>query len=755
MTEQGLSDQRIRELFQEFDQVELPSDYGPWRSQSAAVIDKVRAMSDAELLTPQGQETIWRARGISGIGPGEAVNVTEAYSDPEIAEALVDIRRRDWGNTPEQCAVALQAHFDRLIELVKERHSKKAPFAKLARAFTVLIPERLGTCFSWTSLQASQRIVLGRQRMSFIEGAYLVADRVRQALETPNASLALARQHQFIWWLSKNEEAVSKGETPRPAPDPSEEPSLELWSATKQTKGVVAVAGYHEAFRAVIRAAQGGASTDDIVESLEQDLEDRSPKSRRSVFNSVRRFGFLVHRDGLWYASETGDELIEFDPPDVLVRLLLIRNFGPAHILRFLKSKSAMRKEVMKHLRSLYPNWTVDFAPGATLAWCLALGLVETVDDGPYKLTTYGEYWEARLPHAIPVPENTVLPISRPTTHPPSGALASRGFHEVWNRLLSDDASRGLVLSEQQVRTLHTAWHFHPTKRFAILSGLSGAGKTRLLVEYARVYCELSEADVETNVAVVPVSPDWRDPTGLLGYFNALHAVPTFQMEPALELLIEANRSPAEPFFLILDEMNLARVERYFAPFLSAMETGGAITLHSEEDAVNQVPQRIPWPKNLFIGGTVNMDETTHAFSDKVLDRAFTLEFWEVDLPSLFERRHAAGKKDSQGENLLLSAFEALRPIRRHFGYRTATELLDFVESGSTNAPPIVRTKMLDQALFSKVLPRIRGEESPTMQAALDTLLKIAEDGGLEVSHQKLKEMRERLTMTGLTRFWT
>src|SRR5690606_31917355 len=133
-------------------------------------------------------------------------------------------------------------------------------------------------------------------------------------------------------------------------------------------------------------------------------------------------------------------------------------------------------------------------------------------------------------------------------------------------------------------RVLHTAWHFHPGKRFAILSGLSGTGKTRLLTEYARIYCELAGGDVANNMATVAVSPDWRDPTGLLGYFNALHAEPTFQIEPALALLLEAHQSPEEPFFLILDEMNLARVERYFAPFLSAMETQGDLVLHVQEE---------------------------------------------------------------------------------------------------------------------------------------------------------------------------
>ena len=78
--------------------------------------------------------------------------------------------------------------------------------------------------------------------------------------------------------------------------------------------------------------------------------------------------------------------------------------------------------------------------------------------------------------------------------------------------------------------------------------------------------------------------------------------------------------------------MNLARVAYYLAPFLSVMEVDGALVCHQEKENVDDVPPFMPWPRHLFVLGTVNMDETIHAFSDKVLDRAFTIEFWDVDL---------------------------------------------------------------------------------------------------------------------------
>src|SRR5699024_5704916 len=98
------------------------------------------------------------------------------------------------------------------------------------------------------------------------------------------------------------------------------------------------------------------------------------------------------------------------------------------------------------------------------------------------------------------------------------------------------------------------------------------------------------------------------------------------------KLLIDANENKNKPYFLVLDEMNLSIVERYFADFLSAMESGEKIPLHSFEKATCQngkinIPSYISIPKNLYIIGTVNIDETTHMFSPKVLDRANTIEF--------------------------------------------------------------------------------------------------------------------------------
>ena len=118
---------------------------------------------------------------------------------------------------------------------------------------------------------------------------------------------------------------------------------------------------------------------------------------------------------------------------------------------------------------------------------------------------------------------------------------------------------------------------------------------------------------------IVPVGANWTDNSNILGYYNAI--TERYQSTPAYDLIYEASSDNYDSYFLILDEMNLSHVERYFADFLSAIESKEPIPLYGGEQL------KVNLPNNLFIIGTVNVDETTYMFSPKVLDRANTIEF--------------------------------------------------------------------------------------------------------------------------------
>ncbi len=270
------------------------------------------------------------------------------------------------------------------------------------------------------------------------------------------------------------------------------------------------------------------------------------------------------------------------------------------------------------------------------------------------------------------------------------------------------------------------------TKPFVICSGLSGSGKTKLAQAFVQW---ISESNAQYKI--IPVGADWTNREPLLGYPNAIetdkYVVPE---NGALEILIKAINDEKRPYFLILDEMNLSHVERYFADFLSAMESGEAIPLHTIDNNEIVIPKSIILPKNLFIIGTVNIDETTYMFSPKVLDRANTIEFRlnEDDLTNYFDSSISLNmdvlknKGADQAESFvamatngnvkdfgklkldLLYFFAELKKTGAEFGYRTASEIGRLIQKledlGETG------DDLLDIAIMQKLLPKLHGSRS-------------------------------------------
>ena len=159
-------------------------------------------------------------------------------------------------------------------------------------------------------------------------------------------------------------------------------------------------------------------------------------------------------------------------------------------------------------------------------------------------------------------------------------------------------------------------------KPFVILTGNSGTGKTRIAKQFAE-YLEVDMEEGRKNWIIVPVGADWTDNTKILGFYNPLADGGSGKYEKTriIELIEEANRNRNIPYFIILDEMNLSHVERYFSDFLSNMEMSDSLFV------LDGYEGRLEFTDNLFVVGTVNIDETTYMFSPKVLDRANVVEF--------------------------------------------------------------------------------------------------------------------------------
>lgn len=271
------------------------------------------------------------------------------------------------------------------------------------------------------------------------------------------------------------------------------------------------------------------------------------------------------------------------------------------------------------------------------------------------------------------------------------------------------------------------------TKPFVILTGLSGSGKTKLAQAFVRWICQ----DV-SQYRIIPVGADWTNREPLLGYPNALK--PEEYVKPdsrVLDLIIQANQNPDLPHFLILDEMNLSHVERYFADFLSVMESKEEIPLYAEGTVQNGVPARLKVPSNLFIIGTVNIDETTNMFSPKVLDRANTIEFRvtkeemkkflgnirDINMGALTRKGAgmaksfldmAASKEFATADivtinDALVQFFGELKKTGAEFGYRSATEILRLIHQLTVLDKDLTTNHKIDIAIMQKLLPKLHG----------------------------------------------
>ena len=281
------------------------------------------------------------------------------------------------------------------------------------------------------------------------------------------------------------------------------------------------------------------------------------------------------------------------------------------------------------------------------------------------------------------------------------------------------------------IRKLDAGIWANKRRHFAVLTGLSGAGKTLLARAYGDAIAGKADNRSE-HLCTIPVQPGWYDPSALLGYVNPLQG-DSYIRTLFLEFLLAAAASPELPFTVVLDEMNLSRPEQYLAPILSAMETGDAVTLHREGEMFDGVPADVRYPSNLVIIGTVNMDETTHGISDKVLDRAFTIEFWDVDLAKYprWGERSLDTEHEAKARALLEDLMKSLRPARLHFGWRVVDDVLDYVERVTVDGGATDPAAVLDDVIYAKVLPKLRGDDSQRFREALDNCEQVLKEHGL------------------------
>lgn len=295
------------------------------------------------------------------------------------------------------------------------------------------------------------------------------------------------------------------------------------------------------------------------------------------------------------------------------------------------------------------------------------------------------------------------------------------------------------------------------TKPFVILAGVSGTGKTKLVKLFAEA---LGATASNQQFTLIPVRPDWNDPSDLIGYKDLAGSFRPGPLALALEEALKPKNF-RKPYFICLDEMNLARVEHYFSEVLSVLETQEwqadriVTTRLLQPEMILQEEDRARFsnlhiPDNVYLVGTVNMDETTHPFSKKVLDRANTIEFNHIALdqfPDVGESEllveHSVSNVFLRSEYLqlvdvyhehresvqlvtekLVRINQILEPIHAQIGFRIRDSVC-FYMIYNKQFGLMSEDEAFDHQLLQKILPRIQGS-SMSIKRALLLLMKEA-----------------------------
>lgn len=270
--------------------------------------------------------------------------------------------------------------------------------------------------------------------------------------------------------------------------------------------------------------------------------------------------------------------------------------------------------------------------------------------------------------------------------------------------------------------------------------------------------------------AFISVRPDWTDNKSLIGYYNPI--TEQYQVTELLKLMLRA-KGKDKPYFVIFDEMNLAKVEYYFSDFLSCLESrrigedgvirSESIKLHDMEPITyidefqNEyvIPPNLEIPENIYFTGTVNIDETTYMFSPKVLDRANVIEFNEVDLDTYLNVITSSKQKDEKIsatsefeeafknngnyhlnlikkqfiiDDLILDQYvhlknlnSILKKYNMHFGYRVVDEIL-FYLSNSIETRYFELNEAMDLQILQRILPKFHGNRKKLEQPFTDII---------------------------------
>ena len=657
-------------------------------------------------------------------------------------------------DAPESRAEALDMLFDELKSRICQ-YTNKTPLFKIYRVLAGFFPSNFTALSSIQKAQQLHQLMFGNRGEGRPSSHADILRRLSDAIGPPDDGVSALVERMRLPWLllNRNVEQLSDVESGSPVDVFGGESLLPLPAASRK-KGLTSVSGGHKALLDILKFCRYGATREDLTSYIKTVNPGLKENSISTQINGIaRELNCLDLVGNRVVLTDQGRAFLESGDPDELMAWLVTGILGVDHVLVILRDeKRCPTQELARRIQKVNPGWKSTRTPSVIISRLRQFDMLNPDENKVLSLTDAGKKWAQRIhwrPEVLapqPVtPDNVVTP----PVVPEPVAVQLVEFADI--RL---EVSKNGHFPEPVIRKLHYGLWANERRHFAVLTGLSGSGKTLLARSYGKAIGGESGGS-KRHLLTVPVQPAWYDPSALLGYINPLQEK-SYIRTPFLEFLIAASDAPERPFTAVLDEMNLSRPEQYLAPILSAMETGEPLTLHREGESFGDIPSEIRYPSNLAIIGTVNMDETTHGISDKVLDRAFTIEFWDIDLDAYphWRTRDLSNEHEDEVRMLLADLMTSLRPARLHFGWRLVDDVLDYADrvmadGGATNLATI-----LDDVVYAKALPKLRGEDSPRFREALKKSADVLDRHRLENCVRKVKELSEDLESTGSARFW-
>lgn len=720
-----------------------------WYARLAAFVADVKAGIPGKLHDAVFLKTLWDHNPVAATGMGN-VKTAGALADPAFEDWFAAEVTKPLPADPVAAEAQLTSLYNGLRDKLKALCGR-TPRLKLNRVMCAIYPEHFTTVADPGKLLFLNKEMGGGAKDHPVRAHKAIRHRIDEVLGPVNSAdpIDLTRRICLPWMVY---ERISDDDASDDSDDPTEQATLlKPLPAALRRRGLTSMKGGFLTLLGYLPELNEGVSKEEFVDIIRQSNPELASGSLITCINVVSREFDLCKRDGDTYQlSARGINLLETQDPDELADHLLTKVLGVDHVVKALEAAQQTKAGLVAMLQKVHPGWTTNFIPSSILGWLTSLEVIEVNDKKQLQLSERGKRWAELVtwvPQSLPAPVETVAEVMEET----SEATQLPSFPELWSRLSALVAGK-LVLDESLVGQLHAGLWFHPVRHFAVLTGISGSGKTQLAQNYALALCNADKDDHE-RVKVIPVQPGWYDPSPLLGYVNPI-LDSSYRSAPFLDLLLRAAADPERPYVAILDEMNLSHPEQYLAPVLSAMETRGWLDLHQLAEGTTPIPRHVRYPANLAIIGTLNMDETTHGLSDKVLDRAYTLEFWNISVLNFpgwtASSLPRALKEKTQA--VLVALGEALAPVRLHFGWRTIDDVLSYLDFHAAFVP--ADAAALDNVIYAKVLPKLRGETSVKFQKALQDTYKVLADNGLTKCCDKVKSMQEDLVATGSARFW-